>query len=266
MNIIDIVPELFSSVSPSQPEAEKRIYYCQRCLNHGLRLQRKNHKQVCQFRHCPCSDCQMVDRRRELNSRLLQMEISPPQPLVPALVPALVQVLSISSTSSISSNSSESLSEGPLNLSCASSAASELSSPPPPNLLESHDSPGKIKERRPNCQRCAQHNLANRLKGHKRVCPFRECICAKCLVVVERQRLMADQIKLRRRQKKEKLSLQERPVSVSPPIQIEPVVCPKCTQQAISYSQLLCLLDPCSPIEPLATLSVLLQNCQHKEE
>ncbi|KIH50353.1 DM DNA binding domain protein, partial [Ancylostoma duodenale] len=58
--------------------------------------------------------------------------------------------------------------------------------------------------RRPNCQRCAQHNVVNRLKGHKRACPFKECFCPKCQVVVERQKLMADQIKLRRRQKREK--------------------------------------------------------------
>lgn len=87
-------------------------------------------------------------------------------------------------------------------------------------------------ERRPNCQRCAQHNLVNRLKGHKRVCAYRECTCAKCQVVrnkearlssrklkvvAERQRLMADQIKLRRKQKKEKLLLQETPPSTVPP-------------------------------------------------
>ncbi|KAI6236786.1 DM DNA binding domain protein [Aphelenchoides besseyi] len=59
-------------------------------------------------------------------------------------------------------------------------------------------------ERLPHCQRCAQHNLRNRLRGHKAVCPFRECGCQKCVIVVERQRLMADQIKLRRRQRKQR--------------------------------------------------------------
>ncbi|RCN31329.1 DM DNA binding domain protein [Ancylostoma caninum] len=48
MNIEDIVPELFG---------EKRVYYCQRCLNHGLREKRKNHKQNCAFSTCQCSDC-----------------------------------------------------------------------------------------------------------------------------------------------------------------------------------------------------------------
>uniref|UniRef100_A0AC35F7V6 DM domain-containing protein n=1 Tax=Panagrolaimus sp. PS1159 TaxID=55785 RepID=A0AC35F7V6_9BILA len=35
-------------------------------------------------------------------------------------------------------------------------------------------------KRLPHCQRCAQHNLMNRLKGHKRYCPFRACSCPKC--------------------------------------------------------------------------------------
>ncbi|CAD5231823.1 unnamed protein product [Bursaphelenchus xylophilus] len=62
-------------------------------------------------------------------------------------------------------------------------------------------------ERMPHCQRCAQHNVKNRLRGHKQVCPFKDCTCPKCLVVIERQRLMADQIKLRRLQKKQRTKM-----------------------------------------------------------
>ncbi|CAI5450604.1 unnamed protein product [Caenorhabditis angaria] len=60
-------------------------------------------------------------------------------------------------------------------------------------------------KRVPNCQKCGQHGRKSRLKGHKRVCPFRDCTCAKCSVVSERQKLMADQIKIRRRQRKDTL-------------------------------------------------------------
>lgn len=49
MNIEEILPELFG---------EKRIYYCQRCLNHGLDIKRKNHKADCIYRFCTCNDCQ----------------------------------------------------------------------------------------------------------------------------------------------------------------------------------------------------------------
>lgn len=60
-------------------------------------------------------------------------------------------------------------------------------------------------ERVPNCQKCGQHGRKSRLKGHKRVCPFKDCNCPKCQVVTERQKLMADQIKIRRRQRKDTL-------------------------------------------------------------
>ncbi|KAI6230027.1 Doublesex-and mab-3-related transcription factor 3 [Aphelenchoides fujianensis] len=58
-------------------------------------------------------------------------------------------------------------------------------------------------KRIPNCQKCGVHNRKARLKGHKRVCPFKDCNCTKCQVVTERQKLMADQIKARRRQRKD---------------------------------------------------------------
>jgi hypothetical protein len=58
-------------------------------------------------------------------------------------------------------------------------------------------------KRVPNCQKCGQHGRKSRLKGHKRVCPFKDCNCPKCQVVSERQKLMADQIKIRRRQRKD---------------------------------------------------------------
>uniref|UniRef100_A0A0N5A2W3 DM domain-containing protein n=1 Tax=Parastrongyloides trichosuri TaxID=131310 RepID=A0A0N5A2W3_PARTI len=58
-------------------------------------------------------------------------------------------------------------------------------------------------KRVPNCQKCGQHGIKSRLKGHKRICRFKDCNCPKCQVVTERQKLMADQIKIRRRQRKD---------------------------------------------------------------
>lgn len=198
------MPELFG---------EKRVYYCQRCLNHGLREKRKNHKQNCAYSMCQCSDCIMVERRRELNSRLVQIEGEP---------------------------------------------GSQRSSESPSGCDEAT---GKAKERRPNCQRCAQHNVVNRLKGHKRACPFKECFCPKCQVVVERQKLMADQIKLRRRQKREKNNAFERPRS---PAGAAAEVCLKCTQQAIGYHHLMSILDPSNASDTFLNLSTVLQACPHR--
>uniref|UniRef100_A0A914WCN5 DM domain-containing protein n=1 Tax=Plectus sambesii TaxID=2011161 RepID=A0A914WCN5_9BILA len=112
------------------------------------------------------------------------------------------------------------------------------------------------RERIPNCQKCGQHGRKARLKGHKRSCPYRACNCPKCQVIGERQKLMADQIKIRRRQRKEV-------VQVVPPTSSNanqggdlhlPVLLPfptACDINALLYKQLqqrtAMLLSPSSP-------------------
>uniref|UniRef100_A0A915LYU3 DM domain-containing protein n=1 Tax=Meloidogyne javanica TaxID=6303 RepID=A0A915LYU3_MELJA len=62
--------------------------------------------------------------------------------------------------------------------------------------------PSGSKLRNPTCARCSAHGKESTLRGHKKtLCPFRICYCEKCCLVEERRRLMAAQIKLRRRQK-----------------------------------------------------------------
>ncbi|CAD5232704.1 unnamed protein product [Bursaphelenchus xylophilus] len=52
----------------------KRVYYCQRCLNHGRLEPRKNHKCECAFINCQCNKCILVEKRRVLNTQLHELE------------------------------------------------------------------------------------------------------------------------------------------------------------------------------------------------
>lgn len=50
------------------------------------------------------------------------------------------------------------------------------------------------------CVRCQNHGQRSELKGHKRYCPHRKCVCERCCLTVERQKMMAKKTAQRRRE------------------------------------------------------------------
>ncbi|CAD6199676.1 unnamed protein product [Caenorhabditis auriculariae] len=71
ISLYQLIPSFAATTIREEP---KKVYYCQRCLNHNRAEPRKNHKCDCPFAKCSCFKCSLVEKRRRLNLQLHELE------------------------------------------------------------------------------------------------------------------------------------------------------------------------------------------------
>ncbi|XP_015792620.1 doublesex- and mab-3-related transcription factor A1 [Tetranychus urticae] len=163
--------------SSKQPTTRRPL--CARCRNHGEKVPKKGHKRFCRFASCTCINCVIIAERQIVSAKQVALRRQQEQD-------KKYGPLGSSSRCSNDPDKSDADDRDDVNK----------------GFLQSEDS--QSTSRHPLCARCRNHGEEVLKKGHKRFCKFAACTCVNCVLISERQRLMAKQNALRKQQEQDK--------------------------------------------------------------
>ncbi|KAL1776757.1 doublesex-and mab-3-related transcription factor B1 [Sigmodon hispidus] len=93
--------------------------------------------------------------------------------------------------------------------------------------------------RTPKCSRCRNHGYLVPVKGHAGKCRWKQCICDKCYLITERQKIMAAQKVLKTQASEEQATVSTQEPQLPPGAPVE--------EAAASSSSSICPLPPATP-------------------
>lgn len=140
-------------------------YMCRKCRAHGKLLPVKQHKRNCPFRNCTCAVCSLVNYGRTIVAKQIALYRD--------------QRNHSAHGSSVGGRSSDKMRKATAECGVPKTCSVAMATAPHKSSIDdaSEDDEG------PHCRRCRNHGKSNPWKGHKKICPYRYCICQQCILI-----------------------------------------------------------------------------------